>query len=1587
MFTITEFAQTADIIESFNQILLQGNRKKIHEALNDRRLSELWEKYFAGRIPKEVSKEYSACNVTWQDLNERILFYLVLISQDRNNKIFWNILGRLYEQSSFSEKDKYAYACYSNQCRFSGSKNDYKFLQAYCVGKGFWVEAHYAAYMAITRGESTTEQIRGYAKFFCNNANKLADPPIIENFNREKLISDIKDFLESNIDCLSPTDKYFTLGIFRELEGDIPGAFEMHKKGYQTHRNPKILLKWAYNQNYLEEWERFWEEETRDGIKDSEKYITLIYDLLMFARELENSELAEKIADFATSYPKPPSWRELTEFYAEVQKHGCLEKMLQAFKLMYNLYPGDIAVCDVYARALFELDRPEKGINVQEHILNYCKFSDEKYIDYCFRIILSCLIYQKNEKTEQYIKKIDNVGIKLSQAESVNRLNLYKKRISLLQNLYEKIHETANSEEAETAYVNLCRALEQQGLYGILVCLSSPENKILLDYNESVEIINSSPYFEVNKLLLDIFYKSVTDRKELGEGILILTRKLNPMLYRCFTADFSVELLGKINDIILRDSISVTRQQCISLLESIEDEKKQKQLLRFVLGIYDYKSLVKGVMQSRFITGRRKAELRFEIYSLCLKAYDNPVFYFLSAEALMDLGNYKQAKEYYRYVAEYDGIIPKKDTSRIMMYVCDFFEKADLHEPVDLNTDRDLSYKIAALRRIATTGKYQEMEEQMSSVYNGLNQPAVHILNSFRQKMYGNEIEALRYLENIKDNTLLYELSMENLNYIVPVYGERMVDDKKDLPDVSQTEIQAEVSCRETVNISDNKSQDLLNTFFDSSENWQGIDDFLKLLPNLYRELAEFPDRCIENRESYFSSLRISAARMQKINEVQKLADKTKTFLETAKQAYLLNFEVDFFLYFNEYVYTAIADFDYKKDYERKLIFSYEFLVLLHGEIKVGLSVPDAYVDFAFRSLFESYISTEEPKELFDRLKYLNSAIELFRTFNYRCIPKIGPMYVQVYDIIFDAIQEFIVKAKQYCEVQNLDEKKALLSRLSLNTVYISDTISSKVNNPYKGLLHQFISRVDELIYRESRLLVEMPDIKPVLLNTERKLRPAEALQFQIENLGEAVAFNVSAGLRILKNDSIVLSRDFFYERIREKEKIPVRVETELLGEGSYSVIVNVRMGNEDKQTVSLNETIEIADKQDYDFKPVRDMFVLTPITDKKGFFGRKDILYTIENGLSDGIGNTTFIIYGLRRIGKSSLLYYIRNNFNDRFIPVYCDGEMYPANDTAELVYDMFVCEIAEELNEQGIDIELPPFEEFDRNPLLRLTRFFREVERKLRDKDLLLLIDEFESIILGIQQGKYSPDLFKTIRSLMQHSRKIKIIIAGGGYLINMLVDEALSISDTSQPVEIGFHRKDEIYEMVQKPYEGILHYLPDALERIFMLTSGHAYYVSILCKKVISILNKEKRYVVYPSDIEIAAKVALEVNQYGNYENMWESLPDVTEKIVLAAIAEELDYYNDYITIKKLYEKTESIKIKYGLNALLYRTRVTSAVNHMQKINILAENPSDGGFRVSVELWRRWLKKAWPVQKVIETYSDEIEAEISKGESAFE
>ena len=278
-------------------------------------------------------------------------------------------------------------------------------------------------------------------------------------------------------------------------------------------------------------------------------------------------------------------------------------------------------------------------------------------------------------------------------------------------------------------------------------------------------------------------------------------------------------------------------------------------------------------------------------------------------------------------------------------------------------------------------------------------------------------------------------------------------------------------------------------------------------------------------------------------------------------------------------------------------------------------------------------------------------------------------------------------------------------------------------------------------------------------------------------------------------------------------------------------------------------------------------------------------------------------------------------------------------------------------------IDIDMPSEEDFEKNPLRQLKRFFMKVEKSIGEKSLLLLIDEFDEVVKKVEEGIYSHELFDFIRTKMQHSNKTRFIIAGGEYLLNIMKNKALKISDTAKPLEVGFLEPDEAREMIIKPlsFKGI-QCLPESVDLIIRITSGHPYFLTAIGNGLVELLNSEKdRYVIYPDDVERVSEKLLDMTQKSMYEHFWNSLDNDHKKLVVATIGEQSEYYNDYVGIDRLYERMKEACASSPLSESIYKDKIRAVINELVFGRILSmENKDELAVCISVEQLRRWTKR---------------------------
>lgn len=268
------------------------------------------------------------------------------------------------------------------------------------------------------------------------------------------------------------------------------------------------------------------------------------------------------------------------------------------------------------------------------------------------------------------------------------------------------------------------------------------------------------------------------------------------------------------------------------------------------------------------------------------------------------------------------------------------------------------------------------------------------------------------------------------------------------------------------------------------------------------------------------------------------------------------------------------------------------------------------------------------------------------------------------------------------------------------------------------------------------------------------------------------------------------------------------------------------------------------------------------PIINPKHFVGRQKILDMILGG----IHNNSFLIHGERRIGKTSLLYQVRNRIraeeDDKYkiIPIMVNLEKFDSEidqrrrksplRTATSFYTNLARAIAKAI-----------YPKSKRSRIIktiyyysRFESFIESVVKYLKQKhsnkivSVIFLIDE------GDVMAAYGPVFHRQFRGLFQSSyaEKLNVVLALREFstewkhhtspwynFFNIMKLEPLSSEETQT--------------LVQKYVEGAVRYRKEALKRIWEITQGHPYEVQMLCSMIYSSLRD--RVFVEKRDVEIA------------------------------------------------------------------------------------------------------------------------------------
>lgn len=399
-------------------------------------------------------------------------------------------------------------------------------------------------------------------------------------------------------------------------------------------------------------------------------------------------------------------------------------------------------------------------------------------------------------------------------------------------------------------------------------------------------------------------------------------------------------------------------------------------------------------------------------------------------------------------------------------------------------------------------------------------------------------------------------------------------------------------------------------------------------------------------------------------------------------------------------------------------------------------------------------------------------------------------------------------------------------------------------------------------------------------------------LTLAIRNNGRGVALNI----RIETNESnhyTILDGEKRIKQLTpgEEKQVVVRLRPDALeGSEQFRVVFHIQYVDS-RGTDQIEHFADIVHlmKAEGSFQFITNPYIVgTPLHAGSAlFYGRDALVKSIQEDLT-AVRRHNLVLIGQRRMGKTSLLKQLQTRLDETLIPVYLDGQAMALDPGMAGFFLNMATEIVFALEDRGVPLTLPQIEQFEKNPAMSFERtFLEEVLTHINGRHLLILFDEFEELENAVRRGNLEQTVFSFLRHLMQHYDHLSFIFCGTHRLEELAADYWSVLFNISLYHHVGSLTQEEAYQLIQDPVaEYGLRYDDLSLEKIWRLTSGHPYFLQLLCHSLVNQHNRLEKSYMTIADINTAVDEILASGE-AHFIYLWnESSPH--EKLTLFAIS---------------------------------------------------------------------------------------------------
>lgn len=494
--------------------------------------------------------------------------------------------------------------------------------------------------------------------------------------------------------------------------------------------------------------------------------------------------------------------------------------------------------------------------------------------------------------------------------------------------------------------------------------------------------------------------------------------------------------------------------------------------------------------------------------------------------------------------------------------------------------------------------------------------------------------------------------------------------------------------------------------------------------------------------------------------------------------------------------------------------------------VKAGLyntNVSSIYKDFNKINTNKSFIYLVKPilEYQFDPLKLVSKIIN-----DYSSVKSAGT-----------ANEKFEIKSRLIKEYKTIQEVN-----------FSNDT--HKVTLGLKELVDYFLKKIDEAVGFQDTGVAEL-----VVAAENRTYNFEDGhinVYLTIENRGTGVAKNIA--IKPVNNTVYILPQQELLELLPPKETRKVKFSLKILPLQikSKQILISFKLkwiNDFGKESFSKQNPLEIVSQKTnlpWDTLLMSKPYDIAIVDDPNKLFGRDKLIEDLKWNIEKNRNITSHIIYGQKRVGKSSIIKTLETIYKDNrdivFIyKIIADVKNTDANRTFHNIGEQLAKILKSEFRRKNRVSEelLPDLRQFSfggsLSPLIEIIDLLSELNQNLR---VIIALDEFDELNKEFfEDNEIGKTFALNIGKGLNQKNNIGFVLIGSENMVTKKIHGMRLNTFQNKKVDT-FDKESEFGEyckIITEPTKSCLTFAPEVLDLLYDYTNGNPYFTNMLSDKI--------------------------------------------------------------------------------------------------------------------------------------------------------